>query len=239
MPACRSEADGLITADELPTAIGVRVRFAANQPGEDWPTLPGPGAGFDRDFSEGPAEIGATFEVVDAADAWWSAAFPSATHAVPTSVELPGLLGVYEASADRLDLLGYVTAEPQDAARTTELHYDEPVTVLQLPLQPGLRWGQQASFRGAVIAGVPEQGVEDWEFEVGDLETALLPDGTEIHEVLPVSGRLEQNFAIAVGQPTRTTWSRAWMAPCFGEIASVQSDNEALEPLQVFRRYYP
>ena len=239
VPDCSPQADGRISAEELPTALGLRVRFASNAPGEDWPGLPGGADGLDRDFSDGPAAVGATLEVVDPADAWWSARFPGATHAVATSVSLPDLLGVYRGSPDRLDLLGYVTAAPTAPAQATELHYDQPVTVLQLPLQPGLRWGQQASFRNAVLAGVPEQGVEDWEFEVGDVESARLPDGTELSEVLPVSGRLDQHVAIAVGAPSRTVWSRAWMAPCFGEVASVQADNEGLEPLQTYRRYYP
>jgi hypothetical protein len=239
VPACISRADGVITADELPTAPGLAIRFAANAPGTQWPSLPGPADGVALDLSDGPEDLGATLPIVDPGETWWGPRFPGATYGTPTTVALPDLLGVYRVADDGVDLLGYVTATEVEPAQETELHYDEPVRVLQLPLSPGASWGQQATFRDARIAGIVEQGVEDWEFSVGEPTSARLPDGTEVRDVLPITGRLVQNFALSTLDPDHTTWSRSWLAPCFGEIGSVQAGSESLEPADVFRRYFP
>jgi|GEM_PF-1897745 len=244
VPSCVSVADGSIDAAELPTAAGLRIRYVANQPGEDWPERPGPGGGdnvapVDRDFRDGPDDIGATFPIVDPATAWWGSRFPEATYASPTSVAYPGLLGVYRASEIAVDLLGYVTAEEQPPASRTEVHYDEPVTVLQLPLRAGMSWGQQSHFRDGVIAGVPEQAVEDWEFSVGEPESALITGDIELRDVLPVSSTLTQNYALSTAEPGAVTYSTLWLAPCFGELASVQSGSEGPGPVRTYRRYAP
>lgn len=239
LPDCAAEVDGRIDRDELPLAPGIRSTLVRNHPLEPVDALPGPVDGVDRDFSEGPEDRGITFALVEPAEAWWADRFPSATHAAPVGVDLPDLLGVYRSDEDALWLLGLITAEAIDAAQETELRYDEPVAVLRFPVIPGLVWGQTATWSDAVVAGVPNQGVEDWSFSVGEAETARLPGGAELREVLPVDVRLEQRLALAVGASSRTTYRRAWFAGCFGEVASVASADPSLLPADEYRRLLP
>jgi hypothetical protein len=238
LPDCDPLDDGRLTRAELALAPGIRTTLVRNDPAVDVSTLPGASDGVDRDFSEGPEDRGSTFELTEPAGAWWADRFPGATHAAPSSVDLPDLLGVYRLDDDGLWLLGLTTAQPVEASRTTAVHYDQPIEALRLPLEPGLSWGQTATWSGTV-AGLPNQGVEDWSAEVGAVESARLPGGVELSEVLPVDFRLEQTFALAVGASTSTTWRRAWYAGCFGELASVGSDDPSLEPAQEYRRLLP
>ncbi len=239
LPSCSTVDDGVITRDELPLAPGVSSTLVRNHPGQPVDSGPGPADGVDRDFSQGPEDRGVTFALVDPADAWWGERFPTATHAAPSGVDLPDLLGVYRSDEDALWLLGLVTAEQAPADQATEVHYDEPVAVLRFPLTEGLAWGQTATWRDGVVAGVPNQGVEDWAFSVGAVESARLPGAVELSEVLPVDVRLDQAFALAAGAPSRTTWRRAWFAGCFGEVASIASSSPDLDPIDEYRRLLP
>lgn len=239
LPDCPAEVDGQLTREELPLAPGVTSTLVRNNPLDPVESLPGPADGVDRDFSEGPEDRGVTFALVEPAGSWWAPRFPLATHAAPSSVDLPDLLGVYRLDEDALWLLGLVTADPVDAGQTTEVHYDEPVAVLHFPLTPGLEWGQTATWSDGMVAGLPNQGVEDWFFTVGEVETARLPGGLELREVLPVDVQLDQSFALAVGASSITTYRRSWFAGCFGEVASVVGTDPSLTPAQEYRRLLP
>lgn len=248
VPDCAIEADGEIAGEELPLLPGIAVRYARNEPGTevsfDFDGSPGPGGGRWWDFSDGPADVGSTFVTRDPAGDHYRALFPTATFAVPMLVEMPQLLGVYRWRPDaggggELQLLGLTTEqEPAPAARTL-VRYDEPVTALRLPLREGESWGQQATFRDAVVAGVPNQGVEDWSFEVDAAGGATLPGGLEVEQVLRVRSRVDATYAVALGPPRTTLHRLSWYAPCFGEIAGISGPEEDLEPAAEMRRYYP
>lgn len=238
IPNCSTDADGRITAAELPVALGVAATYVRNDPADPWPGLPPAAEDADLDLREGPEDRGATFTVQDPADAWWAERFPSATHAAPSSVDLPDLLAVYQQTEHALSLLGLITASPEPPERTTEVHYDVPVDVLRFPLVPGATWAQTASWSNAVVSGVPNQGVEDWSVAVGELTSAVIPGGARLDEVLPVDVHLRQDLAISVGPSTRTSWQRSWYAGCFGELGSVRGASED-GPFDEYRRLLP
>jgi hypothetical protein len=247
IPSCEIEADGLLSPDEMPLAPDIAIRYVRNEPGTTVDVdLDGEPWGDARlwDFSEGPADVGSTLVTADPTVAWYADEFPDATFAAPLLVELPELLAVQRWAPDgagggELQLLGLATTTEQEPASTTLVRYDAPVTLLRLPMAVGDVWGQQATFRDARIAGIPNAGVEDYLFEVESAGSAVLPNGIEVDEVLRVRSRVDATYAIALGEPTSSLHRLSWYAPCFGEIASVSGGDEGLQPADELRRYYP
>lgn len=248
MPSCELTADGAITPGELPLVPGVAVRYARNEPGTtvDFDVAGASDAEVGRwwDFSDGPADVGATLVTLDPAAAWYADLFEDATFAAPMLVELPQLIGVYRwvAEADgggELQLLGLTTSEEQPPESTTLVRYDEPVTTLRLPMSEGDTWGQQATFRDGIVAGIPNQGVEDYLFEVDASGGAALEGGIEVEQVLRLRSQVTATYAVSLGAPTSSIHRLSWYAPCFGEIASVSGADEALALPDELRRFYP
>ena len=248
MPSCSVTADGAIAPDEMPLVPGIAVRYVRNSIDApvDFDLQGAADASLGRwwDFSEGPSDIGATLVTADPAAAWYGGLFPGATFAAPISIELPQLVGVYrwESDADgggELQLLGLTTDQEQEPAATTLVRYDEPVTTLRLPMSEGDTWGQQATFRDALIAGVPNQGVEDYLFEVDATGGAALEGGIEVEEVVRLRSQVTATYAVSLGESTTALHRLSWYAPCFGEIASVSGSSEELSPADELRRYYP
>lgn len=245
VPDCRIEADDAIDAAELPIVPGLTARYTRNAV-DTAVSFAVDGAvdedGMIRwDFSEGPDDVGATFETLDPGEAWFADVFPAADFASPLLVETPELVGVYrfDEVAGELLLLGVTTAVDQPPARRTLVIYDEPVLALRLPLVQGATWGQQATFRDAVIAGVPNAGVEDWVFEVDAAGSVDLPGGIGVEQVLRVRSSVRRTTAVSLGQPTTELHKLVWMAPCFGELASVVSSDAISDTVDELRRYLP
>lgn len=248
MPSCGVTADGALWPDEMPLVPDIAVRYARNAVGApvdfDVDGVADAELGRWWDFSEGPADVGATLVTADPSLAWYADLFPGATFAAPMLVELPQLVGVYRWEPDavgggELQLLGLTTEQEQEPAARTLVRYDEPVTTLRLPMAEGDSWGQQATFRDAVIAGVPNQGVEDYLFEVDASGGAALEGDIEVEQVLRLRSQVTATYAVSLGEPTTTSHRLSWYAPCFGEIASVSGADAELAPADELRRYYP
>jgi len=244
VPNCRIDADDEITADELPIVPGLSARYVRNLPGTLVAVPAADAAGDDGvvwDFSEGPDDVGATFRTLDASEAWFSAIFPDADFASPLLVETPELVGVYrlDEAAGELLLLGVTTSVEVPAASRTLVVYDEPVLTLRLPLTEGATWGQQATFRDAVIAGVPNAGVEDWFFEVDAVGAAQLPGGITVEQVMRVRSSVHRVAAVSLGEPSTELHKLLWMAPCFGEVASATAGAPITDSADELRRYLP
>ena len=245
VPECRIDADGQLSADELPLQPGISVRYVRNEPGTTV-SFPPDGAVGDAgariwDFTEGPAEVGATLTTLDPAEHWFGPLFPDADLASPLLVESPELVGVYQYAPEEgeLRLLGVTTATEQPPERKTLIIYDEPVVALRLPLTEGATWGQQATFRDAVIAGLPNAGVEDWHVEGDAAGAARLRGDVEVRQVLRVRSSVHRTLAVALGEPSTALHKIVWMAPCFGDIASLSGADATLQPADELRRYYP
>ncbi len=248
IPECVAELDGVITAEELPLAPGIQVRYTRNA--LDQPVT------FDVDgveradgsrlwdFSEGLADVGATFEILDPAGTPCADLFEDVTYAAPLVVETPDLLGcfrrtVFEDGSGELSLLGMVTAEGVAPAAATRLTYDEPVALHRFPMGVGDGWEQTIGYRSALAYGIPNQGLETYRFQVDAAGSARIPGGLEIDDVLRIRVDLDQTLALAAGDPTRTFHQQLWVRPCFGEIARVVSGDPAFAAVDELRRYYP
>ncbi len=246
IPECVAELDGVLAADELPLAPGIQVRYTRNEVDQplSFDVEGGGGTAPAWDFSEGPADVGATFPILGPAETPCADLFDNVTYAAPFLVEAPDLLGCFRRTDDgegggELALLGMVSADGVAPAAVTRLAYDEPLVLHRFPLAVGDGWEQTVSYRSALAYGVPNQGVETYRFEVDALGAADIPGGVRIEDVLRLRVEVEQTLAIAVGEPSRTIHQLLWVRPCFGEVARAVSTDPDFAEIDEFRRYYP
>ena len=243
---CSAELDGIMTADEMPVVTGLEVRYVRNLPGEpaevDVDGALASDGGRLWDFSDGPADVGATLVLEEPADLADAEMFPGATYAAPMLLESPELLGWFrldEGDQTTLSMVGMATTGDTPAASRTEVVYDEPLVLYRFPFTVGDSWSQTITYRDALAFGIPNQGVERYQFEVDARGTVRLPGGVEVSDVLRVRVQVDQTLALATGDHTRTTHQLLWVRPCFGELARVVSQDPSFETVEELRRYYP
>lgn len=159
---------------------------------------------------------------------WWASSFPTASYAV-TLAEGSDLLGVFEIDDTALTLLGVVS--PEDGASRTELAYDPPAKLLQLPLVPAASWTTTSTVTGTA-AGVLILGgtsyTEQYDATVDVTGTMTTPYGD--FPVLRVATDLDRRNIFAV--QLDSTRSFSWIAECFGSVANATS--QSLESAQEF-----
>lgn len=245
---CVAEADGVIDADELPMVPGVEVRYVRNAlqaPIDlDLDGMDDGSGGVLWDFSEGPADVGATLELLAPADAPHADLFPGATYAAPLLLESPELLAYFQLgeSADGVDelaMLGMATTEGVAEASRTVVVYDTPLALYRFPLALGDTWEQTVTYRDATTLGLPNQGIEHYTFTIDTAGSARLPGGIEVGDVLRVRIETEQILAVQVEGGAAVTYQMLWIRPCFGELARAVSSDPDFVPVEEFRRYYP
>lgn len=245
-PDCTPDPDGVITAAESPFVPGVSATYVSS--GDEAGLAFDPEPQVDEigartwDLSEGPDDARATLTLEEVAPGdWFIDAVPDAELHIASDVLRPGVHVLYAPTIDGLVAHGLASVDPEPAAEHTLLAYDAPLLVLPLPLQVGDRWGGQATFRDARLAGVPNAGVEDWSFEVVDRAEAVLPGGTRMKDVLAVRTEVRRTLAVASNQPgnTATTWQLQLMAPCAGELLTVSGSDEDLTVIDRMRRLLP
>lgn len=150
---------------------------------------------------------------------WYADDYPTASYAARLT-DAADLLGVYEITPNKLLLLGVVS--PDDGSARTELHYDPPVVVLDLPLSVGKTWSTDSTVTG-VAQGVSVFYWEDYAFEVDHRGEAKTPLGD--FDVLRVHSELVRT----VGALVTTIQSHSFMAECFGTVANITSEDHELE----------
>lgn len=218
VPDCESDGDGLIDASELPVSPGIEARWWASGPSFPWAEQGLDPTRSSWDFSTGPEDVASIQRIESAAVAGWSTA---GAFAVPAFVDIRDLYviqDVTDGDSSAVEALGWATRSGIDESRRFDVRYDPPVPVLELPLSVGQQWSAETAFRGAFLAGLPNQGVERWSFEVLGTGTASLPGGIEVEEVLVLSTEVQQRLAIGT-TPARTLQRWSFLAPCFGEVA--------------------
>lgn len=150
---------------------------------------------------------------------WYADVFPTASYAARIT-DADELLGVYEIAPHKLLLLGVVS--PDDGATRTELVYDPPVVILDLPLNQGKTWSTDSTVTG-LAQGITAYYFEDYSFVVDAKGEAKTPLGD--FAVLRVHSELER----LVGALLTTVQSHAFMSECFGTVASITSEDYELD----------
>ena len=215
--ACAPDNDRIVSRDEVPLEAGrsARFRVALDATIDSAGTMMVDGT---RRWALGQTLAGdadVDLTLLAPAGQWWAPEFPAATYAAPLSAE-SDLLGVFEVSATQVRLLGVVS--PSAGLTRTELSYDPPVPVLQLPLTTTSRWMVSSTVSG-LATGVLSVYSEDYTFAVDAVGALTTPYGE--FPVLRVASDLERT----VGVLTTPRRSFAFVAECFGTVATVVSQD--------------
>lgn len=214
--SCRPNHDGTITRAEVPFAAGrvATFRVATDVTVDTAGTLQQGGAHLWDLVGpyDGDDDVQTTLEPLSGA--WFAADFDGATYTTPLSAT-QDLIGVFEITDTALLLRGVVS--PNGGPTRTELSYDPPAVLLQLPLTTTTQWSSTSTVSG-VASGVASYYSEKYESRVdatGDLDT---PYGT-----FPVL-RVRTLLTRTVGAAVVTVRSLQFAAECYGTVATVTSN---------------
>lgn len=144
---------------------------------------------------------------------WFAPSFPGASYAVRLS-STNDLLGVFELTDDALLLRGVVS--PEGGPTRTELAYDPPVTVLELPLTSTSAWSVDTTATG-VTGGVWAVATESYDIAVDAGGIVATPYGP-----FPVL-RVATDLTRTAGGVVVTSKSYAFVAECYGIVATIAS----------------
>lgn len=214
---CSPDLDGTITRAELPLEPGrvATYRVAADAAVDTAGTIDGQGA---HQWTLAGALTGdqdLELTLLDPADQWWADVFPTASYATRLSSQ-SDLIGVFELTDTRLHLLGVVS--PTAGAQRTELTYDPPVAVLQLPMAPSATWSTDTTVSG-LAQGFAAYYTEAYDSRVDALGTMATPYGD-----FPVS-RVAVDLSRQVGAGFVTSRTFAFVAECYSTVATIVSQD--------------
>jgi hypothetical protein len=215
---CVPNNDGTITRDEVPMQAGLHANFefAENVTVDSAGTMNANGT-YAWDLT-GPYSGDHTALVTtnDPTGQWFSSRFPGATYTTTLS-DSSNLLGVFEASQTALSLIGI--ASPTSGNTQTELSYSPPAQFLGVPMTLGTTWSSNSDVTGTA-EGLVSNYFEAYASKVDAQGTLKTPYGT--FNVL----RVQTTLTRTVGGVATITRSFAWVAECFGTIASLTSQSD-------------
>jgi hypothetical protein len=215
-PLCSFNGDGVIEASEEPFIVGLGALFAVNAAGTAVPVDLTPKNGA-WDFSAPVQGERKVFDqLLPAGGQWWSADFPTATHAEKLD-DGQSLYGVYRATGSALQLLGIVS--DTGGLQQTELTYATPIDVLRFPLMQGSSWSQTSNVTGQA-QGIFVAANDSYSFTVDARGTTTVPAGS--FDAL----RLRIDYSETVGLLTTTRFTYLHLAECYGAVARIRSQDD-------------
>ncbi|MBA3454245.1 MAG: hypothetical protein H0T42_14225 [Deltaproteobacteria bacterium] len=230
---CTPNHDGAITLAELPLTAGKMATFrVALDPTFDTAGSAATGGARRWDLTAQLAmDSDRPLALLSPIGTWWATKFPTASYAALLSAE-SDLLGVFQVDATALVLLGVVS--PAAGAFRTELAYDPPAKILALPVATAGTWATTSTVSGTA-QGALVSYTERYASLVDQVGTMATPYG-EFPVVRVATDLTRSSF----GSTLLTKRSFAWVAECFGSIATVQSQDfessaEFTDPAEVRR----
>jgi len=220
MGLCNPNHDGMITLAELPFMAG---RMGTFRIAIDvtWNTAGTSNTNGSRTWDLGGQLAGDADRVMtlgSPSGQWWSATYPSATYATELSAE-SDLRGVFKTTGAEITLLSVVS--PDGGTYKTELDYDPPAQILELPLAAGATWTSTSTVSG-YAQGVIAAYTEKYESRVDQVGTMKTPYGD--FPVLRVATDLTRTSGFTTLLTKRTF---SWVAECFGPVATAASQDFA------------
>jgi len=215
LPSCIPNRDGMITADELPIALGATIDYYVdtNQPVD----LVGDSGVWDLSQERndsvvalGPVALGAQ---------WYAGMFPAGQFVVDAG---SGLDGIYHQDAEALWLDG--TASQTDGANKTLIVYPTPLPVLRFPVADGARYSTTATI-SATIDGLPFNGTDELDVDVtgtGRLDVPYVRFSPAL--------RVREYVIRKAGATQVTKRTTLFLFECFGEIARAESNANETNP---------
>jgi hypothetical protein len=215
LPSCVPNRDGMITADELPIALGATVDYYVdtNQPVDQ--TLSNGVWDLSQERNDsvialGPVALGAQ---------WYASMFPSGQFVVDAG---SGLDGVYHQDAEALWLDG--TASQANDANKTLIVYPTPLPVLRFPVTDGESYSSTAAINGT-IDGLPFNGSDELDVDVADSGRLDVP-----YVNFSPTLRVRENAIRKTGTSQVTKRTTIFLFECFGEVARAESKQDETNP---------
>ncbi len=222
--ACLPNLDGQIEAFEVPVTLHTPVDFYVSPDGTAIDLVGQVDEDGKRvwDFSEqSPSDARVQASVAPLAEKWYASSFPGGEFVLPTDFGAGSNVdGIYSVDDDGLWLYGVASSEPEPAAGTTLLPYDEPVALYRFPLAPGDAWTEVGTLTNGELAGLPYNGTDTYEVEVDGTGRLELPyiSFEQTHRI-----RIRVVVAPAVGGVTTSRRQVSFLFECFGEVAQATS----------------
>jgi len=215
---CSPDHNGMITQVELPLLAGKMATFrVAIDPTFETAGTAGTGGTRIWDLTAQLAmDSDRPLALLSPVGTWWQAKFPTASYAAVLSAE-SDLLGVFKVDANALVLLGVVS--PAAGQFKTELTYDPPAKILTLPIAAAGTWTSTSTISGTA-QGAFASYTERYASLVDQTGTMKTPYGE--FPVVRVATDLTRS---SLGSTILTKRSFAWIAECFGSIATVSSQD--------------
>ena len=151
---------------------------------------------------------------------WFKPDFPDGDYAMKLAGDAEEL-GVFQITSDALLMLGVVS--PTDGSTTTNIEYDPPVKVLDFPLEKGKSWKTETEASGTHATWSPWTPTANTEIYTSQVDaTGVAKTPHSDLDVLRVRTKLERSAAIS-GVPLGTIRTFAFVAECFGTVATIRS----------------
>ena len=228
--ACTPDHDGAVTRAELPLIAGrmATFRVASNATFDTTGTAAANNLRHWDLTAQLTGDQDRAVALLAPTGTWWAAKFPDATYATTLAADST-LVGVVRVTDTAVSLLGVVS--PEGGSARTELKYDPPATVLQLPVRAGATWSSTSTVSG-IAQGIAAFYGETYASTVDQVGTMTTPYGE--FPVLRVATDLNRGS----GALTQRTFG--WLSECFGTVATVSSQHyetraEFSNPLEVRR----
>lgn len=215
LPECVPNRDGMITADELPIALGATVDYYVdtNQP----VNLVASGGVWDLSqerndsvIALGPVALGAQ---------WYAGMFPAGQFVVDAG---SGLDGIYHQDGEALWLDG--TASQADGANKTLVVYPTPLPVLRFPVADGEAYSTTVNIT-ATIDGLPFNGTDELDVDVSGSGRLDVP-----YVKFSPTLRVRENVIRKAGATQVTKRTTIFLFECFGEVARAESKQDETNP---------
>jgi hypothetical protein len=221
--SCVPNLDGMITAAELPVAIGASETFLVSPAGTtesvdldgtvnsmgqrvwNWSTS----LASDQSFVLTPQTLGSQ---------WYASSFPSGQFVLPYDAANT-IEAVYIKNDQAIYLLGIASTQENPSDGKTLVVYQAPVILYQFPIQVGASWMTSGTSTHATVKGLPYAGTDTYATTVDASGMLLLPDFT-FTQVLRV--RTLVTISPVAGETT-TQLQVSFLFECFGEVARATS----------------
>jgi hypothetical protein len=215
---CAPNHDGQIALGELPLIAGrsATFRVAADA---SWNTAGTSNTNGTHTWNLTGALTGDADRVIALGNpdgTWWRTDFPAATYTAPLAAD-SDLLGVFKVDSTGVVLLGVVS--PDAGTYKTNLEYDPPARILAVPFGVGATWTTTSTVSG-YAQGVIVAYTEKYDSRADLVGEMTTPYGT--FPTLRVATDLTRTSGFSTLLTKRTF---AWMAECFGSVATVQSQD--------------
>jgi hypothetical protein len=210
LPSCVPNRDGMITADELPIALGATVDYYTSANTQvaltgDVVDLSQERAS-DQVIALGPTALGTQ---------WYAASFPNGQFVVDAG---SGLDGIYHQDDRALWLDG--TASQMNDANKTLIVYPTPLPVLRFPVTDGESYTSSVAIT-ATIDGLPFNGMDQLDVDVTAADRLDVPY-VQFSPVL----RVREKAVRTTGQASVTKRTTIFLFECFGEVARAESKQD-------------